>query len=59
MGEFNEAVRRLHEGHLCCPKCAAMNRPHATIIELEADGGATCGVCAHHWRPEPLPGASG
>jgi transcription elongation factor Elf1 len=36
---------------LRCPKCDAMNRPGATIIDVQ-QGTAVCGVCAHHWKPE-------
>lgn len=49
MGNFDEAVEWI------CPKCGAMNRPHATIIEKQHDGTAVCGQCAHAWVPGRAP----
>lgn len=37
---------------LRCPRCLAMNRPGATIIELETPTRAVCGVCAHAFNPQ-------
>ena len=50
MSQFRDAVRRAYEVNLVCPKCGASNRPGARIVELETDGAAVCGVCAHGWR---------
>lgn len=58
MGNFDEHVR-LHgdrrrlarELELRCPHCPAMNRPGATIIELETETRAVCGVCGRPFDP--------
>jgi hypothetical protein len=43
MTNFAEAVS------LICPKCYAMNRQKATIIDVEK-AVALCRVCGHHWE---------
>jgi len=51
-----EAERRIaREVSLRCPHCPAMNRPGATIIELETPTRAVCGVCAHAFNPQEGP----
>lgn len=52
MGDFDEAVRRLRELGLFCPKCDAVNRPTASpTIELDAHGRASCNQCGYGWTP--------
>jgi len=42
------------EETLVCPKCQAMNRPGAIIIQLDArTWSANCGCCAHDFIVEP------
>lgn len=46
---WSNATRVRIEVALCCPRCAAMNRPGAIVIELDADQRrALCAVCAHY-----------
>jgi len=41
-------MSRIRPEALVCPKCTAMNRPGATLIERSEDKTrATCGVCSH------------
>ncbi len=49
MSEFLDALRQ----DLICPKCHAMNRPGAYVIELDVRGVANCGVCGHGWTVRP------
>jgi transcription elongation factor Elf1 len=46
---FNDALRRRLEVDLACPKCEALNRRGATVIEVRDDNVAVCGCCRHHW----------
>lgn len=50
--EWRRATRRLSD--LICPKCAAFNRPGATIIDRDEKGVACCGVCSFSWDTKAL-----
>ena len=50
MSAFVDALRL----GLVCPKCVAMNRPDAYVIELARDGTAYCTVCSHTWNVPEL-----
>lgn len=54
-GDAAEAARREHEQALQCPKCGAMNRPRAVLVDLEASGAALCRVCSFAWQIGPVP----
>lgn len=62
MGSFNDYVQQhgdrrrvARELELRCPSCGAMNRPGATIIELETERRAVCGVCGRPHDPTLSP----
>lgn len=51
MGNWDEAGRRKLEERLECqnPKCSAVNRPGATVIEVGPGNIAVCAVCRNQW----------
>lgn len=52
--QASASVAKAVEVTLECPRCHAMNRPRATIIELDPQlWVALCGVCSHSWAVEP------
>lgn len=51
MSNWDEAVRRLMEVELACPKCSATNRPGVTYVVLEAPDRAVCIVCSKAFDP--------
>ncbi len=51
---IKDQQRRRIEATLKCPKpgCEAENRPGSSLIDLDDDGQAYCGVCSHMWWPQ-------
>lgn len=53
MGAFNDAVRDCLEAELRCPKCQAMNKPHAKpTLEKEQSGDRFCNNCSTRFTPK-------